>query len=97
MAFGLPVLLALVLGAGGGRVHLKGLVEGAVVDPEGPLLQQHAGLKAVPPQNLLLRVGCPGLTRHACRETRTEMRPLFGGYFTVTKKIQFILRLLGMY
>lgn len=47
-------------------LHLEGQLEAAVVHTEGAFLQGHAGLKAVPPQDLVLGVGGAGLARHPC-------------------------------
>lgn len=64
--------LVQLLGAGRWRLHLKGHLKAAVVHLERALLQGHAGLEAVSPEDLVLRVGGAGLARHSCGKTTGE-------------------------
>lgn len=72
-----------LLGAGCRRLHLEGHLEAAVVHLEGAFLQGHAGLEAVSPEDLVLRVGGAGLARHSCGKNVAE--PCWG---TTTRGFQ---------
>lgn len=47
------------------RLHLKSPLEFGVIYVEGTFFQGHAGLKTMAPEDFVLDVRCPGLTRHS--------------------------------